>query len=441
LNEARLKIFGGGTHPPGYKEPTSGKPIEDISLPPEIIIPLTQHIGGPNKSLVVPGDRVLEGQKIGETETFCSAPVHASVSGTVKAVEHRPHFLGIKMPSVAIVPDQEQSRSRMEISSKEPGPEEIRKLVKEAGLVGLGGAAFPTHVKLSPPKEGSIDTVIINGCECESFLTCDYRLMLEEATSLVDGASLIMRTLGAERVFIGIEDNKPEALKHLGDLVSGLNNVDVIALPTKYPQGAERLLVYSLLGREVPSRCFPMDVGVVVQNVGTTVAVSKAVREGRALTERVITVSGSAIREPKNLRVKIGTSLDHILEACGGFLEEPKKLIVGGPMTGFAQFDLSVPIVKGTSGVLALTENEVSSAPLNQTPCIRCARCVDHCPIHLMPNYYYIYGGIGEWEMMDSFNVMDCIECGTCSFVCPARIPHVQYIRLGKARIVAKARK
>jgi len=435
-----LKTFKGGTHPPGYKEATADRPISDIPLPSEVVIPLTQHIGAPNKSLVAKGDQVEAGQKIGQAEAFVSAPVHASVSGTVKAVEPRPHFLGTKMLSVVIEVAEEQKETKMEIPDGEPEADDIRKLVKEAGLVGLGGAAFPTHVKLSPPKEKPIGTVIINGCECESFLTCDYRQMLEQAHDLIDGTTLIMKTLGAENAFIAIEDNKPEAIKHLQKQVAALPKVQVASLPTKYPEGAEKMLIDVVLDREVPSGGLPMDVGALVQNVGTTIVLSKAVRQGSPLTERVITVSGSAIGEPKNLRVKIGTPVEHIINNCGGFSKEPAKIVVGGPMTGFAQFDLSVPIVKGTSGILALSTDEISLEPLNQTACIRCARCIDHCPVHLMPNYYAVYGDLGDWEAMESFNVMDCVECGACSFVCPARIPHVQYIRLGKARVLAKAK-
>ncbi len=343
-----MKTFKGGAHPPGYKEATAGKLIEEIPLPSEVVIPLTQHIGAPNKSLVAKADKVLAGQKIGEAEAFVSAPVHASVSGEVKAVEPRPHFSGIKMPSIVIEPDKEQKEARLEIPSEALEPNEIKMLVKEAGLVGLGGAAFPTHVKLSPPKEKPIDTVIINGCECESFLTCDYRQMLEEAHDLIDGAILIMKALAAKRALIAIEDNKLEAIKHLQKQLAGLPNVKVTVLPTKYPEGAEKMLINVILGREVPSGGLPMDVGALVQNVGTTIAISKAVRKGKPLTERVITVSGSAIREPRNLRVKIGTPVADIINNCGGFSREPEKIIVGGPMTGFAQFDLSVPIVKGT---------------------------------------------------------------------------------------------
>ncbi len=435
-----MKTFKGGTHPPGYKEATVDRSISDIALPSEVVIPLTQHIGAPNKSLVAKGDQVEAGQKIGQAEAFVSAPVHASVSGTVKAVEPRPHFLGTKMLSVVIEVAEEQKETKMEIPDGEPEADDIKKLAKEAGLVGLGGAAFPTHVKLSPPKEKAIGTVIINGCECESFLTCDYRQILEQAHDLIDGTTLIMKALGAENAFIAIEDNKPEAIKHLQKQVTALSKVQVVTLPTKYPEGAEKMLIDVVLDREVPSGGLPMDVGALVQNVGTTIALSKAVRQGNPLTERIITVSGSAIEEPKNLRVKIGTPIEHIINSCGGFSKEPAKIVMGGPMTGFAQFDLSVSTVKGTSGILALSTDEISQAPLNQTACIRCARCIDHCPVHLMPNYYAVYGDLGDWEAMESFNVMDCVECGTCSFVCPARIPHVQYIRLGKARVLAKAK-
>jgi electron transport complex protein RnfC len=296
-------------------------------------------------------------------------------------------------------------------------------------------------VKLCPPEDKPIDTVIINGCECESFLTCDYRLMLEETRDLIDGTMLIMKTVGAKNAYIAVEDNKPKAIELLQKELEGKAGIKVAALPTKYPEGAEKMLINVITGREVPSGCLPMEVGSLVQNVGTTIAISKAVRQGTPLIERVITVAGSGMKEPNNIRVKIGTPIEHIINNCGGFSEEPDKIIVGGPMTGFAQFDLRVPIVKGTSGILALTTDEISLNPLNQTACIRCARCVDHCPVHLMPNYFAIYGDLDDWDTVESFNVMDCVECGTCSFVCPARIPHIQYVRLGKCKVLAKAKK
>ncbi len=436
-----MKTFKGGTHPPGYKESTAEKQIIEIPLPSEVIIPLCQHIGAPNQPVVAKGDVVTAGQKIGETEAFVSAPVHASVAGKVKAVEPRPHFLGTRMPSVVIEVSDEQPTSKMQVPEGEADAAQIRDLVKEAGLVGLGGAAFPTHVKLCPPKDKPIDTVIINGCECESFLTCDYRQMLEQTQDLIDGTILILKTLQAPKAYIAVEDNKPKAIELLQRQLEPHPNIDVAPLPTKYPEGAEKMLIHVITGREVPSGCLPMEVGALVQNVGTTIAISKAVRQGAPLTERVITVAGSAIRNPNNIRVKIGTPIEHIINYCGGFSEDPEKVVVGGPMTGFAQFDLSVPIVKGTSGILALTTDEISLGPLNQTACIRCARCIDHCPVHLMPNQYAVYGELGDWETVESYNVMDCVECGTCSFVCPARIAHIQYVRLGKASVLAKAKK
>lgn len=433
-----MKTFKGGIHPPGYKEATVEKSIEEASLPSEIIIPLTQHIGAPNQPLVSSGDKVKTGQKIGETDSFVSTPVHASVSGEIKTIESRSHCMSRGALSVVVIPDEKQKKAEMETTDESLSPDKIREIIREAGIVGLGGAAFPTHVKLSPPKEKPVDAVIINGCECESYLTCDYRQMIEQADDLIDGTTLIIETLGAKRAYIGIENNKPEAIKHLREKLADFDNIQIVVLPTKYPQGAEKILIKVILEREVPSGGLPMDVGVVVQNVGTTIAISNAVRHRTPLIERVITVSGSAIKEPKNLRVKIGTPVEHIIKECGGFSGDPIKVIVGGPMTGFAQFDLSVPIIKGTSGILALTGDELSLDPLNQTACIRCARCIDNCPIGLMPNNYALYGAVSDWEAMESFNVMDCIECGTCSFVCPARIPHIQYIRLGKSRIIAQ---
>jgi len=435
-----LKIFKGGTHPPGYKEATAEKSIKEISLPSEIIIPLTQHIGAPNQPLVSSGDKVKAGQKIGETDSFVSAPIHSSVSGEIKAIESRSHCMSRGALSVVIIPDEKQKAEKTKIDDKSPDLDKIKEIVREAGIVGLGGAAFPTHVKLSPPKEKPVDTVIINGCECESYLTCDYRQMIEQSDDLIDGTTLIMKILRAKRAYIGIENNKPKAIKHLQEKLEDFDDIKIVVLPTKYPQGAEKLLIKVVLGREVPSGGLPMDVGVVVQNVGTTIAISNAVRHGTPLVERVITVSGSAIKKPKNLRVKIGTPIEHIIKECGGFSKDPIKVIMGGPMTGFAQYDLAIPIIKGTSGILALTGKELSLDPLNQTACIRCARCINNCPIGLMPNNYALYGAIGDWDTMESFNVMDCIECGTCSFVCPARIPHIQYIRLGKSRIMEKCK-
>lgn len=431
-----FKTFRGGTHPPESKEQTASLPIEEAPIPPEVVISLHQHTGAPCKPLVTKGDKVLAGQKIGEADAFVAAPVCASVAGEVKAVEDRLSFTGAKVLSVVIAPAEEQDEAPIEgARSAQPSPDEVRKITREAGLVGLGGAAFPTHVKLSPPKDKKIDSVIVNGCECEPYLTCDHRLMLEESDKVVEGLKIIMQTLGAQGGYIGIEDNKKDAIALLSQKISSETNIKVIPLPTKYPQGAEKQLIKVILNREVPSGGLPFDVATYVQNVGTTISIYEAVKEKKALTSRVITVTGHPIRNPKNLRVRIGTPVSFLIDVCGGFKEKLGKVIVGGPMTGFAQFDLSVPIVKGTSGIVVLSKDEVRFERPHLNPCIRCARCIDGCPAGLMPNAIALYSKVELWEMVDSYNVFDCIECGACSYVCPARIPHIQFIKLAKAKI------
>lgn len=433
------KTFKGGLHPPENKVMTSAKPVEEAPLPSEVVVHLHQHTGAPCVSLVEKGEKVLAGQKIGDSDAFISAPVHSPVSGEVIAVEPRFHFTGVRLMCVVIAPDEKQKQAKLKVpTGKSLTPEQVRTLVREAGIVGLGGAAFPTHVKLSPPKDKPIDAVIINGCECEPYLTCDHRNMLEQADKLIDGIKLILFTVGAEKAYIAVEDNKPDAIAFLQDKVSTENVIQVVALPTKYPQGAEKQLIKAILNREVPCRCLPSEVGALVQNVGTTIAISEAVREGRPLTERVITLSGTGIAEPKNLRVKIGTPLNFLVEQCGGFRGEVEKIIMGGPMTGCAQFHLETPTVKGTSGILALTRQDPLSLSDSYGSCIRCGRCVSVCPMILMPSYLGVYSQIKMWDMTEKYNALDCIECGCCGYVCPSRIPLVQLIRLAKAKVIAK---
>ncbi len=435
------RTFRGGVHPTERKDLTSARPVEEMPPPPEIVVHLHQHTGAPCQPLVAKGDKVLAGQKIGDAQAFITAPVHSPVSGEVKAVEPRFHFTGARLAAVVIVPDGEQKEQRLPVSSsKEPPAEEVRRLVREAGIVGLGGAAFPTHVKLSPPKDKPIEAVIVNGCECEPYLTCDHRNMLERADRVVDGLRLIMATVGARRAVIALEDNKMDAAEALGREAGG-SGVEIRPLPTKYPQGAEKQLIKSLLGREVPSGRLPMDVGAVVQNVGTAIAVSEAVREGKALTRRTLTVSGQGVAEPKNLSVMIGTSMEQVVQFCGGLRGDVIKMVMGGPMTGFAQYQLDVPTVKGTSGILALTREEAFFEPPDHRPCIRCGRCVEACPMAIMPNYLGQYARLEMWDMTDRFNVMDCIECGCCGWVCPSRIPLVQLFKLAKAKVLASRAK
>lgn len=432
------RTFRGGVHPSESKEATAGRAVEPVPLPPELTVHLHQHTGAPCKPLVAKGDRVLAGQKIGDAEAFITAPVHSPVSGEVTAVEPRLHFTGVRLQAVVVKPDAEQSAARLEVpAGREPTPEEVRKIVREAGLVGLGGAAFPTHVKLSPPKDKPIEAVIINGCECEPYLTCDHRNLLESPGRILDGLALMASTVGARRAVVAIEDNKPDAVNLLRDRAAN-SGVEVVALPTKYPQGAEKQLIKVILGREVPSGRLPMDVGALVQNVGTAIAVSEAVRDGKPLIERVVTVAGPGVVRPKNLRVLIGTPIGFLFEQCGGLREDTAKVIMGGPMTGFAQFHLGVPTVKGTSGVLAFTAAETAGDRPDRNPCIRCGRCLAACPMMLAPSYLGMYSRLEMWDMAELYNVMDCVECGSCAYACPSRIPLVQLVKLGKAKVLAR---
>jgi electron transport complex protein RnfC len=435
----KLKTFSGGIHPPDNKQWTSHKAIEDCALPAEFVVPLAQHIGAPSVPCVEVGQQVARGQEIGSAKGFVSVPVHAPTSGEVVAIENRPHPWGTTLPAVIIRPDGED-RWSSNLQPADPGtlsPEDMVERVRRAGVVGMGGAAFPAHVKLSPPPEKKIKTLIFNGVECEPYLTADHRMMLEEPEQILQGVALLQYIFGAERVVIGIEANKPDAITLLTQLCAGAP-VEVMPLEVKYPQGAEKQLITAVTGREVPSGGLPMDIGVAVHNVSTAAAVTDAVIHGRPLIERVCTVTGPAIREPKNLRIRIGTPLSHLVEACGGLLEEPGKIILGGPMMGFTQLGLNVPATRGTSGLLLLRTADVTLQP--EGPCIRCARCVQACPMHLLPTTIAAYARRNLIAEAKEYCAMDCIECGSCSYVCPAAIPLVQAIRYGKAAILAKKR-
>jgi len=362
------------------------------------------------------------------------------VVGKVKAVEPRPHPAGIEVMSVVIAVEGIDEVEKMPLPPGEPTPDEIRSLVLQGGLVGLGGAAFPTHVKLAPPPGKPIDTLLINGCECEPYITVDHRQMLEDTDLLVDGIGLIMRAVELERCFIGIETNKPDAITKVREAVKGMKDVQVVPLETKYPMGSEKHLIKAVLNREIPSGGLPADVGALVHNVGTAISVAKIVRTGIPLVERPVTVNG-VVNEPKNLRVRIGTPIGHLFEECGGFTEEPKKIVVGGPMMGMPQTTLDVPVVKGTSGLLALSE--VDSRMADPWPCIRCGWCVAACPMGLVPTKLGQLATHWRWETMQEYAAMDCVECGSCSFTCPARIPLVQLIRVGKyhLRLTASQKK
>ncbi|MFH0924939.1 MAG: electron transport complex subunit RsxC [bacterium] len=462
ITSSALNTFCGGVHPPCYKEPTCCKPITEIPLPEEVAIPLSQHIGAPCEAIIKVGEHVNAGQKIATSSAFISAPIHASVSGTIIAIEHRPHFTGLQVNSIVIKPDLKQEEVKFEPHQNidKLSVEEIRNIVKEAGLVGMGGAAFPTYVKLSPPKDKPIDSVIINGCECEPFLTCDHRIMLEQAENLITGVKIIMKASNAHHAYIGIEVNKMDAIEAVNKFASKEKNISVTPLVVKYPEGGEKQLIKAILNREVPLGKLPSEVGALVQNIQTTVAIAEAVVKGKPLYERVLTVSGPLIKNPQNLKVRIGTPIKHVIEQCGGFKENPEKyilaghmrydtkllrlifkgevakVIVGGPMTGFAQADLNAYVVKGTSGILAFPENMIETE--STRPCLKCGKCNDVCSMFLMPSLIGTYVEKGKITAAEKAGVLDCIECGACAFVCPGHRPLIQYIRIGKGKILAK---
>ncbi|NLA47493.1 MAG: electron transport complex subunit RsxC [Firmicutes bacterium] len=431
--------FRGGVHPEYRKELTASLAITAASIPQKVVIPLHQHTGAPCEPLVKVGDPVKTGQKIGDSEAFVSAPVHASISGTVTAIEPCNHPLGRKVTAIIIESDgRDEWCSELEPVEKvdDLSPEEIRALIRSAGIVGLGGAAFPAHVKLSPPEGKAIDTVIINGAECEPYLTADHRLMLEKPDEIVFGLELIMKALGAGRGIIGIEDNKPDALRVMRQAVEGKSDMSVVALKTKYPQGAEKMLIQVTTRRVVPSGGLPLDVGVVNHNVGSAVAITEALKKGKPLIERVVTVTGEGVRRPANLLVRLGTLVSELIDYCGGLKEETCKVITGGPMMGLAQPTTDLPVIKGTSGIVALTSED--AAFYENGSCIRCAACVRDCPINLVPTFIAQAAEHGLYDRAVKLHAADCIECGCCSYICPARIPLTQWIRIAKAEVLAR---
>lgn len=435
----RTKTFPRGIHPPEYKSSTESQKLEPLEPPPKVFIPLNQHFGKPAEPLVKKGEEVLLGQKIGDSDELFSAPVHSSVSGKVLFIKEHPHPLGSPVQTITIANDGKDSPHPGLKGAKDPfslKPEEIRNLVREAGIVGMGGAAFPTAVKLSPPKGKPIDTVIINGCECEPMLTSDYRVMLEHTEDILNGAKTIQTATNAKQVIIGIEDNKKDAYEIFQQKMNSFPGKTAL-VKTKYPQGAEKNLIYALLNREVPRGGLPFDVGVVVQNVGTAKAVWDAVSSGKPLYERAVTLSGPGIKENKNLLVRVGTPFKQALEYCGGLKKGTNMLVMGGPMMGLAQWDLDAPVIKGTSGLVAWQEKELP----RENPCISCGRCVNHCPMGLVPTRLMNYSKHSLYQSAEQWGVLDCVECGCCQYICPAKIPLVHWIRLGKNAVTAMKRK
>jgi electron transport complex protein RnfC len=392
--------------------------------------------------LVAKGDKVRAGQKIGDTKAFVSAPVHASISGTVSNIAKHPHPLGQESLAIFIDSDGEDGwmegiGSRREYSAL--SPQELRDIIREAGIVGMGGAAFPTHVKLTPPSDKKIDLVLLNGVECEPYLTSDHRIMVERPAEVAEGLRLIMKILGVPRAIVGIERNKPDAIGALQREFSTEPSIEVVEMKVKYPQGSEKQLIKVLAHREVPSGGLPFDIGVVVQNVGTALAIYEAIALDKPLVERVITLSGDAIAHPSNLLVRIGTPLQDLVEECGGMLGEVGKVVVGGPMMGLAQYSLSIPVVKGTSGVLILSEDQAEM--VEEGPCIRCGRCLAVCPMRLSPSLMADAVKSKDIDSAEACHLLDCMECGSCAFVCPAKRHMVQWIKYGKNEIAAKRQK
>jgi electron transport complex protein RnfC len=436
------KTFQGGSHPPTRKRATQTSLIAQIPAPSRVIIPLSQHTGAPAEPLVAVGDEVSTGQKIGEAQGYISVPVHASIGGKVTAIAPRRHPLGGELPAVIIESDGDQPSAGFFPTpgwSPPSDPRAMIEAVREAGIVGLGGAAFPTHVKLSPPENKSIDTCILNGAECEPYLTADHRLMVEHGDEIVAGLKLILKILNCRRGVIGIEANKPDALAAMRERIRGEDGLTVIPLQVKYPQGAEKQLIWALTRREVPSGGLPMDVGCVVQNVGTAKAIHEAVSQGKPLIERVVTVTGPLIGEPRNVLVPIGTLFREIIAFCGGITGQPGKLIMGGPMMGLAQPSDEVPVIKGTSGILALGPDQ-AVIPESQT-CIGCARCVDTCPMKLVPTQLARLIEHDRYAEAEAQGVLDCMECGSCSYVCPSKINLVHLFKFCKSKVFEERRK
>ncbi|KYH30389.1 electron transport complex subunit RsxC [Clostridium colicanis] len=436
-----LLTFRRGVHPPHGKYLTENKPIEDLEPKELLVFPMSQHIGAPAECLVKKGDRVLVGQKIGQASGFISANIHSSVSGTVKDV--KPVLTAGGTKSLAVIVENDGLYEEIDMPKpknyKEMTKEEIVELIKEAGVVGMGGATFPTNVKLSPPPDKKIDTIILNGAECEPYLTCDHRLMLEETNMIVEGLKIILHMFPEAKGYIGIEDNKKNAIEAMREVTKDIPNIEVKALKTKYPQGAEKQLIYAITKREVPSGKLPADAGCIVQNVNTVREVYNAVVNGRPTISRVVTVTGEAVKEPKNLRIRLGMSYRELVEACGGFKEDPVKIISGGPMMGMAVSTLDIPTTKGSSGILCLTEKQAVLP--EESSCIRCGKCVQACPMFLIPSTLDSLGRRKEYDAFEEEHGLDCIECGSCTFVCPAKRHLIQSIRTSKRTVLANKRK
>lgn len=425
-----VKSIVGGAYLPHRKESTEKYDIKEIPRPKEIVVPLIQHVGAPCQPLVSVGDKVTMGQKIGDSDEYISAPVHASVNGTVKAIEKRPGVEGNDEDSIVISTDFDQEEPEFEAKNDpdELSDEELKEMLKDSGIVGMGGAAFPTYVNVNQSQP--IEYLLLNGAECEPYLTCDHRQMVEMPEKLIKGADILMRIIGAKKCYIGIETNKPDAIEVLSEQTKDLDNMEVVPLASKYPQGYKSHLINAITDRKVPRGARSAELGCIVRNVGTTIAVYEAVVNEKPLIERVVTVSGPQVPEPGNLLIPIGAPIYHVLEQCG--IEDINtldgcKVILGGPMTGMSQYSIHAPIIKNSTGLLVFPPDMVPKWDYHN--CVKCGECVDHCPVYLYPNKLSIFSEAEMYPEAEEWDVMDCIECGLCVYQCPSNRPIVQFIK------------
>ncbi len=428
--------FRHGVHPPEFKELTAGVAIRRLPFPDELVLPLRQHSGKPAVLCVKPGDHVERGDLLGKADGFMSVPVHASAAGTVKSVEWWPHIDGSMAMSVRLDVDRyaiQATRPRLVPSWEGLSIAKVIDAVQQAGVVGLGGAAFPTHVKLSPPKDFTIGTIIVNGAECEPYLTSDHRIMVEYPERVHFGIRVMMHALRVQRTVVGVERNKPDAIAALERTKPSDLDVTILPLTVKYPQGAEKMLIRAVTGREVPSGKLPVSVGVLVQNVGSVAAIAEVFETGMPLIERIVTVSGHGVRAPGNFIVPVGTRLSDLLSHCGGLTDAAAEVIVGGPMMGVAQASLEAPVTKGTTGVVVLAGHETRRP--QSFPCIHCGKCLEACPVFLNPSALGEYARKDLYDEMEALHLADCMLCGSCAYVCPSNIPLAQLFSLSKAAI------
>ncbi len=434
VSDGDLGSFRGGVHPAQNKDTTCGLPIERMPFVEQYVLPLFQHIGAPSVAVVTPGEHVQRGQLIAEAAGFVSTTLHAPVTGKVAAIELRLHPNGKMMPAIVLDTDPFDSQRLPKAAPLDPAQLSMADMVacvRQGGLVGLGGAAFPSHVKFQVPEDRRVQAVVVNGCECEPFLTCDHRLMVERPEAVVRGTEIIMLQVGAERGSIGVEANKPDAIAALRAVTKP--SIEVVPVQVKYPQGAEKLLINAIFQREVPEGGLPLDIEILVNSVGTTVALADLLDRGIPLIERIVTVTGPAVARPRNLLVPLGTPLSALLEHCGGLLPDVHQVVIGGPMMGMAQKSLDVPILKGASGILCL--DRAATPPAQEFPCIRCGRCLEACPMFLNPTRLAALARAEQLDALEEHHLMSCFECAACSFACPSRITLVPGMRMGKGML------